>query len=790
MNKKGVFMNDENLNELLKYYFEEAYQIIDQLEKSVLELEKDFSNKDIINEIFRNAHTLKGSSGSMGFKEISEFAHIIEDSFDYLRGQQNVVLNSEIIDILLESVDIIKNMIQSRNDGKVYENNNSEIIEKIHSIPSLASKDLKNNNKIEAVKKEKQDESFIELIITSSELEIFKNQIKPGFNLYKIIVEFNDEDPMAIVGPLQIYSSLRDLGIILKTSPTLNEMNQDKFYKFSTYLVISDKDKDSIKKFIDIPDIVSKLEIIPVTLESLQSFIKDRSSENNSFENKSTVAEFKELKNNENIDNNTEEKISSTEKFSTKEEIVNNQNISGDFKGAATKASTILRVDSSRIDELLNLVSQIVINKAALIEYASKIIGQVYSFDILSSDSSSLVSYLSTILDSEEDFVTLSKSQIAKIMNLLSQSNSIIDNIKNNTNFLSNELQVYSRTVNLLQEGVMKIRMVPIEQMLSRFPRIIRDLSKKLNKEVEIIMEGEDTELDKSIIEELSDPVMHILRNCMDHGIEDVATRESLGKKRKGTIKISAKNEGNIIKISIEDDGSGINAEKVRKKAIEKKLIGESRILSMQEIYDLLFTPGFSTADKVSDVSGRGVGLDVVKKALENLNGGVQIESEPKKFTRFIIKIPLTLAIIQALLVYVADEIYALPISNIIETKRIYENEIIKIEGKNAVKIREEYISVIFLNEIFNLAKDGSKNYSYLVVVGVQDKKIGLVVDSLIGSQDIVIKPLKNSFTKVPSIAGSAILGNGAIALIIDINQLILNESKNEISEIDINSKI
>ena len=375
-------------------------------------------------------------------------------------------------------------------------------------------------------------------------------------------------------------------------------------------------------------------------------------------------------------------------------------------------------------------------------------------------------------------------------MNLLSQSNSIIDNIKNNTNFLSNELQVYSRTVNLLQEGVMKIRMVPIEQMLSRFPRIIRDLSKKLNKEVEIIMEGEDTELDKSIIEELSDPVMHILRNCMDHGIEDVATRESLGKKRKGTIKISAKNEGNIIKISIEDDGSGINAEKVRKKAIEKKLIGENRILSMQEIYDLLFTPGFSTADKVSDVSGRGVGLDVVKKALENLNGGVQIESEPKKFTRFIIKIPLTLAIIQALLVYVADEIYALPISNIIETKRIYENEIIKIEGKNAVKIREEYISVIFLNEIFNLAKDGSKNYSYLVVVGVQDKKIGLVVDSLIGSQDIVIKPLKNSFTKVPSIAGSAILGNGAIALIIDINQLILNESKNEISEIDINSKI
>lgn len=772
-------MNDENFNELLKYFFEEAYQIIDQLEKSILELEKDYSNKDIINEIFRNAHTLKGSSGSMGFKEINEFAHLLEDSFDYLRGEKNVILNSDIIDILLESVDVIKKMIQARNDSKVYDDDNSEIIEKIHSIPSLISTGFKADNKNEPSKKDEKNESFVDLIINSTELEIFKNQIKPGFNLYKIVVEFNEEDPMAIVGPLQVYSSLRDLGIILKTTPTINEMNQDKFYKFSIYLFISDKDKDSIKKFIDIPDIVSKLEINQLTFENLKSFVKDKSSDDGSM----GVNNY-ESKNEENIGERIEEKIFS------KEEIDSNINIPRDLKEAVTKASTILRVDSNRIDELLNLVSQIVINKAALIEYSSKIINQVYSFDILSSDSSSLVSYLSTIIDSEEDSLILSKKQVERILNLLSQSNLIVDNIKNSTNSLSNELQVYSRTVNLLQEGVMKIRMVPIEQMLSRFPRIIRDLSKKLNKEVEIIMEGEDTELDKSIIEELFDPVMHILRNCMDHGIEDVTTRENLGKKRKGTIKISAKNEGNIIKISIEDDGGGINAEKVRKKAIEKKIISENRILSLQDIYDLIFTPGFSTADKVSDVSGRGVGLDVVKKALENLNGTIQIESEPKKFTRFIIKIPLTLAIIQALLVYVADEIYALPISNIIETKRIFENEIIKIEGKNAIKIREEFVSVIFLNEIFNLNKDESKNFSYLIVVGVGDKKIGVVVDSLIGSQDIVIKPLRNSFTKVPAIAGSAILGNGAIALIIDINQLILSESKNEISELDINSRI
>lgn len=771
-------MNDENLKELLEYYFEEAYQIVDHLEASVLELEKDYTNKNIINEIFRNAHTLKGSSGSMGFKEISEFAHILEDSFDYLRSLSNVVLNSDIIDILLESIDIIKNMINSRKEGRIYDNNINNIIEKIHNIPSM----ITNTNAVkekEAKTQEKNlENSFIDLTITETELENFKLQQKPGFNLFKIIVEFDENDPMSVIGPLQIYSSLRDLGIILKTYPTINEMNQDKFFKYSIYLFLSNKDSESIYKFINIHDIVSKIDINQINFEVLNSYIKV--SEKKESE-KDEVNKIKEI--------NLEEKNESAvnEKIGLASEDKEKASTTRDLQEINSKTSTILRVDSNRIDDLLNLVSQIVINKAALIEYATKIINFVNSFDLLNSETFNIINYLSNILESESDSITLSKNQIIKIVNILNQTSSTIDSIKINTNNLSNELQVYSRTINLLQEGVMKIRMVPIEQMLNRFPRIIRDLSKKLNKEVEIIMEGEDTELDKSIIEELADPVMHILRNCMDHGIEDTATRERLGKKRKGTIKISAKNEGNIIKIAIEDDGAGINNEKVKKKAIEKKIISENRILSQQEIYELLFSPGFSTADKISDVSGRGVGLDVVKKALENLNGSIQIESEQNKYTRFIIKIPLTLAIIQALLVYVSNEIYALPISNILETKRIYDQDIIEIEGKKAIKIREEFVSVVFLNEVFNLTKNNSKNYSYLIIVGIGDRKLGLVVDSLIGSQDIVIKPLKNSFTRVPSIAGSAILGNGEIALIIDINQLILNETKNEISELNIN---
>lgn len=767
-------MNEENIKELLEYYFEESYQIVNQLESLILELEKDYSNKDIINEIFRNVHTLKGSSASMDFKEIAEFSHTLEDSFDYLRNLQNIKLNSEIIDIILESIDVLKKMVNSRNEGKIYDQNLENLIKKIQNIPSLIDVDTtKKEQKKEENKKLNVTSSDIS--ITESEVEIFKNQLKPGFNIYKILVSFNEDDPMSVVGPLQVYSSLRDLGIILKTKPTLNEMNQDKFYDSSVYLVISNKSETVIKNFIDIPDIVKNIEINILNIDELNSIVtKIDKNVKVEIDKEKSISDKK-------VDTQINEKEESSTVENTKSPV-------DEGKEVSTKGTTILRVDSNRIDELLNLVSQIVINKAALIEYASKIIGQISSFDILSSDMAGLISYLNSVIETEGNDITLTRSQIVKILNLLDQTNLIVDSIKNSTNSLSNELQVYSRTINLLQEGVMKIRMVPIEQMLTRFPRIIRDLSKKLNKEVEMITEGQETELDKTIIEELTDPVMHILRNCMDHGIEEPEKREQKGKNRKGIIKITAKNEGNIIKITIEDDGAGIDIEKIRKKAIEKKLINENRILSQQDAYELIFAPGFSTAEKVSDVSGRGVGLDVVRKALEYLNGTVQVESELGKYTRFIIKIPLTLAIIQALLVYVSDEIYAIPISNIIETRRVTDNDIIKIEGKDAIKIREEFISVLYLNQVFNLPKDNSKNYNYLIVVGVADKKIGLVVDSLIGSQDIVIKPLKNAFTRIPAIAGSAILGNGAIALIIDINQLINTETRSEISELDIHS--
>jgi two-component system chemotaxis sensor kinase CheA len=356
---------------------------------------------------------------------------------------------------------------------------------------------------------------------------------------------------------------------------------------------------------------------------------------------------------------------------------------------------------------------------------------------------------------------------------LINDFSTTFKSIKTNLDTLQNDIHLHSNIINQMRDSVMKVRMVPIEQLYSRFPRIIRDLQKKLGKDVDLILEGQDTELDKSIIEELNDPLMHILRNSVDHGIESKEERKALGKPIKGTIKVSARNEGSIIYISVSDDGKGIDYNEVRKKAIDKGLISPTDDLTIAEIYNFLFLPGFSTAKKVSEVSGRGVGLDVVKKAIEKLNGTVSIESKVGVGTTFTIKLPLTLAIIKALMVNIDNEVYAIPIDSIFETKRIDYDEIFKIENKNVIKLRNEFISVILLKELFKNEQIDNFKEGYLVIVGFEGKKVGLIVDNMIGEEDIVIKPLNNKLTKVTGISGASILGNGDIALILDINQLV-----------------
>jgi len=333
--------------------------------------------------------------------------------------------------------------------------------------------------------------------------------------------------------------------------------------------------------------------------------------------------------------------------------------------------------------------------------------------------------------------------------------------------------QNLGRITGELQEGVMRIRMVPISQIFSRFPRLVRDLSKSLNKKINLVIEGEETELDKSVIEDLLDPIMHSVRNSVDHGIESAEDRKAAGKNEEGTVLLKAANEGNMIVIEISDDGKGIDVESIKSKAVERGLVSPNKVLTDVEAFNLIFEPGFSTAKQVTAISGRGVGLDVVRRSIEKLNGTVTVTSEKGKGTKFTIKLPLTLAIIQGLLVRVGPEIYSIPITSVIESLRIKPADIRMIDNNEVFNIRSDVISLLRLNRLFGIRSEEQQDYCFIVIVGNAEKKMGFMVDSLIGEEDVVIKPLRDQFTNSPGIAGASILGDGSVSLIIDVGQLL-----------------
>jgi len=352
--------------------------------------------------------------------------------------------------------------------------------------------------------------------------------------------------------------------------------------------------------------------------------------------------------------------------------------------------------------------------------------------------------------------------------------------LKSTVGVFRSTAQNLARIIGELHEGVLRIRMVPIAQIFSRFPRLVRDLSKTLNKKIELVIEGEETELDKSVIEDLLDPLIHCVRNSIDHGVESAEVRHERAKPEQGRVVLAARNEGNRIIIEIGDDGNGIDIEVVKQKAIDKGLIHPSKQLTDLEAFNLIFEPGFSTAAKITSVSGRGVGLDVVRKQIEKLNGSVTIWSEKGRGSKFTIKLPLTLAIIQGLLVRVGTEVYALPITSVVDSHRIRPADIKIIDNYEVFNVRKDVISLLRLNRLFGISSDEGNLYHYVVVVGTGDKKIGLIVDSLIGEEDVVIKPIKDHFTASPGIAGATILGDGKVALIIDVSQLLELGLRNE----------
>ncbi|WKC88312.1 chemotaxis protein CheA [Borreliella japonica] len=846
--------------ELLGVFFEEAQNLVDILEENIMSLEDDPNNSDTIDEIFRAAHTLKGSSASLDMMELSDFTHIVEDVFDAIRdGRINI--NNDLVDLLLNSLDIIKEMLALRLDGKVYLDDISDLKSKLNQflviddqicIKIFDENSTKNNfclskldleeikeglgigqkvlrisvifnanndsevengglkifnilknlgsvlhtipkyeriiedkfltrvdyyliySDIEGVKKSLDSSSLIASYLVDEfnvkeeleklvdrkikDIDLDTNSIlNDSFDfaeseisdllleignqkLFKVRLDFIKDNPMATISGFQMLQALKSLGKIFKSLPDSSELLSDKFFDFVTYYLISDVSSDSIAKKINLSDVVSHFEIEKIDLESLKSI---------------------SLKENDEMS------------FKVNKGIKKNNPIN----------INLIRIDSKKIDYILNLVSEAVISKSSYNQINSEMITLFYNFnyfyDYQESFQRNFLIDLKIIFkdagltledEIEAHINSFMNFKMEKSLNDMSELRNSFFRLLQNFKMTSGRL---SRIITDLHESVLKTRMLPISNIFSRFTRVVRDLSKKLNKIVNLKMEGEETELDKSVIDDLVDPLMHCVRNSMDHGLETVEERVKKGKSKAGTIILRARNEGNVISIEIEDDGIGIDPKIIKRKLIEKGTIKEDAIYSDSELINLIFAPGFSTAVQVTDLSGRGVGLDVVKKSIEKLNGTILVESEIGLGTIFKIKLPLTLVIIQGLLVKSGPETYVIPLNNVLETHRITEHDIKLLENYHEVyNLRDEIISVLRLDKLFNITGDDSLIEKFLIVVNTNNIKTAIVVDSILGEEDFVVKPIKDKFSSSAGVVGATTLGNGKVVLIIDVFKL------------------
>ena len=795
---------DPNNEELLKDFFAEAEQQVEQLESNILVIENDPSNHEAIDEIFRAAHTLKGGSATVEMMELSHFTHTVEDVLDEIRSDR-LKVDEDVVDLLLTSIDVIKAMLEARQNGSIYEENIDSIVEKLHGyIPQKGGKATAKAAAPKAAPKPApapvpqsaeaapaaSANALVLPDITEDDFVELKQTCEGNQKLWCIAVKFDESNPMNTVGGIQVFAALKNVGNVLKTVPDFDALYEDQFYENVFYYVATEADGPEIEDCAFLSDVTlitdaHLLEDYTTGTAADPSVAKSVASApvQAAPAASAPITPSDDLPAGKNMTAAQSELLSDILNDNVlKPEVKKEEKKAEPKKEASAHAQqgSILRVDSRRIDNLLNLVSEAVINKASFNQLAMQNAAELSRFQSIEAE---YKERLHNLFDKLPDYMEQIKEGVSSvdirksILKEYGTLSNIFDEYETEAKNISGKFRSYTQNLGTiagdLQEGVMKIRMVPINQIFSRFPRVVRDLQRDLNKKIDLVIEGEDTELDKSVVEDLLDPIMHCIRNSVDHGIEAPEARTAAGKPETGTILLKASNEGNQIVIEIKDDGAGIDVEKVRRKAVDRGLIHPDKAVTEQDAFNLIMQPGFSTADKISNISGRGVGLDVVKTMINNLKGTISINSEKGKGTSFIIKLPLTLAIIQGLLVRVGKEVYSIPITNVIESQCINISEINHIDNYEIMNVRNEVISVLRLSRLFGIPETVKSDECYIVIVGTQEKKIGVMVDALIGEEDVVIKPLKDQFTNSPGIAGASILGDGSVSLIIDVGQLL-----------------
>lgn len=711
--------NVVDLAEFLEFYLLDSQEQIERLGSGLLQLEKEGENIGLINDLFRSAHSLKGASGTMGYTPIVALTHAAEDLLDRLR-QGKMAVSLETIDVLLAVTDRVKAMLAQVEQRMEISITFEDLVASMKGLLSGEKPVVSEGGENVTIQKEEIKDDFIPLDfeLSESERQTVKDAHFRGYSIYEIDVKLAPNTLMKAVRAVMSLQRLEGMGTVIKLMPSVEDLESGNSQEFSL-LVLCDEPVVEIRR--ELLEISELMEIL------IHPYPNHESVGEESAMNTEAIVEAPAIA----VENNP--MIKTPEEFS-KPMSIESTTIETNAKAVAPvpasnnpEASTqvhTIRVDTARMDNLINLVGEMVITRTRLVQIG---------------------------LDLKDKY----------------QTDGTVTNL--------NEANVYlGRLMNDLQESVMRLRMVAIGTVFNRFPRLVRDLAKKTGKEIELALKGEDTELDKTVVEVIGDPLMHLIRNSVDHGIESPELRRAAGKPELGTITLNAYHEGNHIAILISDDGAGLDLEKIRQIAINKGLVGEKEELSERDTANLIFLPGFSTADVVTDISGRGVGMDVVKRALNNLGGMVEISTRPGQGTTFTIRLPLTLAIIQALLVEVGEEVYAVPLSSVLETLLVNRTEIKTVGGLPMVQLRGNTLPLISLQEKFGLpAPETDTSEVFVVVVGFGDKVLGLIVDELRGQQEVVIKSLGDFLNNLPGIAGATILGDGKVTLILDIGSLL-----------------
>ncbi len=695
-----------DVSQYLDIFIDETNGHIQALNDNIMILEKEPENKDVINEIFRAAHSLKGMAGTMGFKKMQRLTHDMENVFQEIRND-NIKVNSNLIDILFNCLDAIEEYLETvKATSDEGDNGNEALIQQLNDYlnggATAAPAEEAVETKDAPAKEEAASDGLSHMEVDDVTYSKIKEAQESGLHIYEFTVHIQKDCLLKAARAFLVFKAVEDFGEILAYNPSSQDIEDEKFDLDFSLVVASSQE---LQPIVDAIKAVSEIEGVDAKESSHEEFMQEEEPE--------AAPETKQEETKTEDKPAEAPKAAKATKTSAKSAKANNNK--------PVTARTV-RVDIEKLDALMNQVSELIIAKNSLV----------------------------SLSDSEQ-------------------------NGEGNNQSFHDQIEYLERITTNLHESVMKVRMVPIESVVNKFPRMIRDLSRKLNKPMELYMSGEETELDRTVVDQIGDPLQHLLRNSADHGIESPEERKKAGKPETGSIILNAFQEGNNVIIEVKDDGAGIDTEKVKEKAIERGLITpeQAENLTKKEIIDFLFMPSFSMAKKITDISGRGVGLDVVKSNIEALGGDVTVKSVKGTGTTFIVRLPLTLAIIQALMVEVRDEKYAIALGSIQNIENIPVSDIKYVQAEEVIHLRGMVIPLIRLDQMLDSApSEEEPDNLTVVIVRKGDNYAGLVVDDLIGQQEIVIKSLGKCIDNNKIINGATILGDGEVALIIDVNAI------------------